>query len=696
MQVKSSSCGLKKPKLRLIQLLLAGYCAASSPGFAADTDFERNEDVLTRGESLPTGVQITPTAARGALFQTLNPDLPTRPDFVAGQAVTTVTSPDGKTLLILTSGYNRNNGADGARVAAESNEYVFVYDISNGSPIKRQALQVPNTFSGMVWNPNGREFYVAGGPDDNIHVFQNNSGAWAETAVIALDHDKGLSVSNKPNAAGIAVNASGTRLVVANHSNDSISVVDLVARAKIGELDLRPGKINAADSGKPGGAYPFWVAIKGDQKAYVTSQRDREVVVVDISGAQPVFERRIAVGGQPNKMLLNADQSVLFVANGNSDSVSAIDTRADQVIEEFTTTAPEAVFSNNDKLKGSNPNSLALTPNERLLMVTNGGTNSVAVIRLARKLYQARASDLKGNDGDETSDRVNENSRVIGLIPTGSYPNSVSVSKDGAWLYVVNGKSNAGPNPEGCRDTSSIAAGALDNCRASNQYIWQLTKAGFLALPMPSGAQLAQLTWQVAKNNRFPKTLDTDQSAAKMAFLRNRIQHVIYVIKENRTYDQILGDLEKGNGDPRLAVFPEAITPNHHALARNFVTLDNFLVSGEVSNDGWVWSTAARTTDRTEKAVSVAYAGRITGSDSGSGTNRRINVGLSTVEERQAVNPKLPDDPDLLPGTTDIGAPDREGAPGAAFLWDGALRAGLTIRNYGVYGNNIKNLSVNK
>lgn len=718
MQVESRSDITRKLKPRLAGLLLGGFlCVASLPGIAEDAQFGRHEGALTSGESIPSGVEITPTAARDALFQALNPDLPTWPDFVAGQAVTTTTSPDRKTLLILTSGFNRNSGPDGKRIPEESNEYVFVYDISDKKPVKQQVIQVPNTFSGMAWNPSGKEFYVSGGPDDNVHVYNNAGAAWAETAVIALGHAKpgpddlgGLSNNNKPNAAGLAVNAAGTLLVVANHENDSISVIDLVARSKLGELDLRSGKINAADKSQPGGAYPFWVAIKGDGKAYITSQRDREVVVVDINGAQPVFQRRIDVGGQPNKILLNANQTLLYVANGNSDTVSTIDTDSDRVIEEFATTAPREVFRNRDNLKGSNPNSLALTPDERFLLVTNGGTNSLAVIKLDRKLRKnvasVKAEEEDDDESNEKAERADEKapllhetrgprgkSKVIGLIPTGRYPNSVSLSKDGAWLYIVNGKSNAGPNPGACIDNSSTAPGSQDKCRASNQYVWQLTKAGFLAMPMPSGSELARLTWQVAKNNRFPKAVDFDHAAAKMKYLRGRIDHVIYVIKENRTYDQILGDLEKGDGDPSLTAFPEPISPNHHALARTFVTLDNVFDSGEVSGDGWNWTTAARTTDYTEKTVPTAYGGRRSFTYDWEGDNRNVNVGVPTVAERQAINPKLPGDPDLLPDTADVAAPDVEGEAGAGYLWDGALRAGLTIRNYGVFGDNINHVT---
>jgi DNA-binding beta-propeller fold protein YncE len=684
--------GARPHARRVLSLLCAsGFLLAPACGLANEAEFNRHQGNLVKGESIPTGVEITPAVARGALFQPLNPDLASRPDFFAGQAVTTVTSPDGKTLLVLTSGFNRNNDAAGKPVAAESNEYVFVYDISGQTPVKRQVLQVPNTFVGMAWNPNGKEFYVSGGRDDNVHIYAQAGGAWAEVAAVALGHAStgagnlgGLSIDNRPNAAGLAVNAAGTRLVVANHENDSVSVLDLTTRTKLAELDLRPGKISAADRGKPGGAYPFWVAIQGNSKAYVTSQRDREVVVVDIDRA--LVLRRIRVGGQPNKALLNKDQSLLFVANGNTDTVSTIDTASDKVVAEFATTAPKDVFENPKRLKGSNPNSLALTPDERFLLVTNGGSNSVAVIKLVKDKEDKDDSEKPSGGGAERSKVRN---RVVGLIPTGRYPNSVSLSRDGSRVYVVNGKSNAGPNPAACRDSNSIAADSQNNCNAANQYIWQQTKAGFLSMPMPSGAELASLTWQVAKNNYFPKTVGGDRNEAKLARMRSQIKHVIYVIKENRTYDQVLGDLPRGNGDPRLAVFGAATTPNLHRLASNFVTLDNFLDSGEVSGDGWNWTTAGRTTDYTEKTVSVAYGGRRSFTYDWEGDNRNINVGLPTLAERLAQNPALPNDVDLLPGTADVAAPDVEGAAGLGYLWDGALRAGLTVRNYGIYVDNI-------
>ena len=608
--------------------------------------------MLYAGEQLPTGKQITPTAAKGAVFEPLNPDLPPPfSKFVADHAVTTATSPDGNILLILTSGYNRNRDAKGKPVASASNEYVFVYDISTSPAVKLQVLQVPNTFVGLAWNPNGKEFYVSGGVDDNVHVFVKGSSGRPEAASpIPLGHpDKPGQVS--PASAGLAVNAAGNRLVVANYENDSISIVDIPGRTKIAELDLRPGKTDPSRHGVAGGEYPYWVAIQGNSKVYVSSIRDREIVTVDISGPLPKITGRIAVNGQPNKMILNKAQTLLYVALDASDQVAIIDTARDRVKSYLGVSG-----QNRAGLKGSNPNSLAMSPDERTLYVTNGGTNSVAVVELS-------------GDGSAGS--------VAGLIPTGWYPESVSLNRQGSVLYVVNGKSNAGPNPGGCRNPS-----ANTPCPAANQYIWQLTKAGFLTIPVPARDELRRLTEQVAANNNFEATRDRN---AILSSLRGKIEHVIYVVKENRTYDQVLGDLDRGNGDPALAIFPERLTPNFHQLARQFVTLDNFYDSGEVSGDGWNWSTSARTADSVEKTAPVTYAGRGLDYDY-EGTNREINVGLATTAARLAADPEQPDDPDLLPGTADVSAGDGpEDEAGTGYLWDAALRAHLSVRNYGFF-----------
>ena len=627
---------------------------------------------LQYGEFIPTGVSITPTAAKGSTFQPLNPDLSSDPAFTAGQAVTTAISPDGKTLLILTSGYNSQNFASGPNMGKtnpdESNEYIFVYNIAGPAPLKLQVLKIPNAFDGLVWNPSGKEFYASGGTDDTVHVFVAGPSGWVEDpkSPIMLGHAKKVTFGQiAPAAAGIAVTANGTKLVVANYENDSISVVDIPSRVKVDELDLRPG------NGLPGGEYPFWVAIKGSDTAFVSSERDREVVAVNISGVHPLIAHRIHLKGQPIRLILNDKQTRLYVTEATSDSVAVIDSSSYQMLEEISTTAPSSVFENRRHYKGSSPNSLALSPDQNTLYVTNGGANSLAVIRLA------------SNDQSTSS---SQRSELIGLIPTGWYPNSVSASADGLTLYVVNGKSNAGPNPQACVDKASIAPGGSSAaCSGVNQYVWQLTKAGFLTVPVPPDQDLELLTEQVAQNNAYLRDRDRNRDDRLIRLLRQKIQHVIYIVKENRTYDQILGDLEKGNGDPSITVYPQAFTPNQHRLASRFVDLDNFYDSGEVSGDGWNWSTAARAADTIEKTEPINYAGRGLAYDY-EGTNRNINVGLGTIADRHAANPLTPSDPNLLPGPADVSAPDSpEGQEGAGYLWDSALRAGLSVRNYGFF-----------
>lgn len=602
---------------------------------------------------MPSGQMITPLAPKGAQFSQLNPGLADLPSYTAGQAVKTAISPDGNTLLILTSGFNRINDAQGHRVARDSNEYVFVYDIGHGQLKQEQTLQVPNTFFGIAFAPSGTQFYVSGGVDDDIHVFNNAGGQWTEAgAPIPLGHREGVGIHQSPTVANVAVTADGKTLVAADIYNDSISLVDLATRTKVGELDLRPGVIDPAQRGIAGGESPFGVAVKGSSTAYISSLRDREIDVVDIAHpSHPKFLRRIAVPGNPNSVLLNARGTRLYVAADNSDRVSVIDTGTNRIIESIRTTAPAGVLRGPRQLPGAAPNGLALSPDARTLYVTNGGMNAIAVISIAPE----RAH------------------RVEGLIPTGWYPQSVSVSRDGRTIYDVNSKSDPGPNALRRKRGEHPAKGSVD--LAANQYILQLEKAGLQAIPTPDRAELGWLTRKVAKND-FLDRVPNPQDEQTMAALRERIKHVIYIVKENRTYDQVLGDLDRGNGDPSLAEFGSIITPNEHRLAQQFVDLDNILCSGEVSGNGWPWSTAARETDFDVKTVPISYAGR--------GAPRGVNVDMATVAEREMADPSYPKDPNLLPGTNDENAPDGpDGEKQKGFLWSAALRHGLTVRNYG-------------
>ncbi|HYA68273.1 MAG TPA: beta-propeller fold lactonase family protein, partial [Acidimicrobiales bacterium] len=441
---------------------------------------------------IPTSQFITPTATPGSTFQPLNPHLTQLPDFTAGQAVTSVVSPDNRTMLVLTSGYNLNLDSNGNNVAATSNEYVFVFDISKGAPVQTQVLEVPNTYVGLVFAPDGATFYVTGGVDDDVHRFQLEGGSWAESgAAIELNNGPGNGITKGiapvpavgfpgippfvgAQAAGVAVSADATTLAVANYENDSVSLVS-VATGQVRAFDLRPGKSDPSKAGVPGGEFPYWLAFKGSDRLYVSSLRDREIVVLDVSGAAPAVVARIALKGNPTKMILNRAQTRLLAASDNSDTVDIIDTASNQLLGSIDTTSPGEVPK---VRRGSSPNSLALSPDEKTLYVTNAGTNSIALIKL---------------------DDSQSGGRVEGLIPTGWYPNSVSVSTDGRTLYVVNAKSKTGPSPRQCTDVGP-GPYQIDACPASlqngsaNEYVLQQTKAGLLTVPVPHGLSLAELT----------------------------------------------------------------------------------------------------------------------------------------------------------------------------------------------------------
>jgi YVTN family beta-propeller protein len=636
----------------------------ASVAFAALGQTAWAADILADGDGL------TPSAVPHAVFQPLNPHLSGYETYTAGQAISTAISPDGKTLLILTSGYNLLEDSSGNNIPAASNEYVFIYNIANDVPVETQVLTVPNTYVGIAFSPSGTNFYVSGGVNDEIHAYAQSNGLWAETGTpIALGHKPipndpfsagGIGIEAPPETASIGVTADGTKLVADNFYNDSVSIITLANNA-IDEVQLRPGLINAADSGKPGGEYPFGLAIKGSDTAYISSVRDREIDVVGLTGT-PALLKRIKVPGNPLKMILNKSGSRLYVATDNADAVEVINTSNNRLIASIPTIAPKDVLAMAEQYRGVDPNSLALSPDEKTLYVTNGGTNSLAVI------------DLSANTP-----------AVTGLIPTGDLPNAVSISKDGKYFYVVNGRSTPGPNPGNC-STNGYSSAEYAKCAAANQYILQLSKAGFLSGPIPTGAALAKATAQVAQNDHFADMPSaTDEKT--MAFLHRHIKHIIYIIRENRTYDQILGDLGEGNGDPSLTEFGATITPNAHAEATNFVDLDNFYDVGEVSGNGWPWSTSAHESDMGAKNLAVNYAGRGLTYD-WEGTNRNINVAIATLAGREQELPLygavLPDPADVLPGTASIAAPDSPmGDAQKGYLWDSALRAGLTVRNYG-------------
>jgi YVTN family beta-propeller protein len=684
------------PKKRLYILNAMLFALAPSLAMAQSGSGHTTLPVgnYSTGSILPTGQVITPLAAPGSTLQVLSTGLRADGNADAAEAVNTALSSDGKTLLVLTSGWNKGNRLpDGTSITFPTldpitgaavgkttlSEWVLVYAVNaNGTVTKQQQINVPSTYSGLAWAPDGARFYVSGGQDDRVYVYRSNGSQFVPDApFVLLGHNsnqnapfpnydgsilKGTKAAQAVTfggsslivggavVAGLALSRDSKTLIAANFENDSISIVDTATRTIVREVKFfTPGGTVAQ------GEFPYDVVVLSNpdgsaKTAFVTSQRDDQVMVVDILSGNFTS---IPVGDQPNRMALSKDQATLYVVNGNSDTVSVISTTSETVLDTISLSRP------GEKYKGSNPNSAALSPDEETLYVTLGFENAVAVV------------DLKSR-------------HVSGRIPTGWYPTSVSVSKDGARLYVCTFKSNSGPNPANgpAPNTTFVATRSLP-----------LEKAQLNIIPVPDNPALSALSRQVDDNNG----VSNRHTDPMMAFLKSRIDHVIYIVKENKTYDQVLGDLPRGNGDPTLTQYPQPVSPNHHSLATTFGLLDNFYDSGQVSGDGWGWSTYAQTTDYNEKTIAVNYGNGGNGvTYDTEGTSRLIGVGIPdfapnpspfTVRLTTLLDPS--GSSAIMPGPKNVsnpsGSDDLDADAVGGHLWDSALRQQKTVRNYGFF-----------
>src|SRR5215831_7654672 len=242
------------------------------------------------------GLYITPTALSHAVQQELNPGLTNYPNFIAGEAVKAVVSPDGTTLAVLTAGMNSLYDSNGNVDAAASTQFLFLYDISGNNkkkPALKQVIQQLNAHVGLVWAPNGQTLYAAGDCDDAVYVYSSNGTSFALNKQISLGHAPNGCVSNtanrtglglgvEPNVAGLAISPDGKTVVAVNNYNDSISVIDTATGTVQYEYDLRPFSSSGAPAGTKGGTFPFAVVLNG-AVAYVSADRDREIVAVNVS-----------------------------------------------------------------------------------------------------------------------------------------------------------------------------------------------------------------------------------------------------------------------------------------------------------------------------------------------------------------------------------------------------------------------------
>jgi hypothetical protein len=355
-----------------------------------------------------------------------------------------------------------------------------------------------------------------------------------------------------------------------------------------------------------------------------------EVAVVDLKSNEVVD--RWKTEEHPNEMLLTKDGRLLYVANANRNTVTVIDTVRGETVETlWAALHPQSPA-------GSTPNSLALSPDEKTLFVANANINTIAVLDVS----------------------VRGKSRSLGFIPSGWYPTSVRVTPDGKTLLVANGKGIVSKaNPKGPQPGKAAAPGT------AVEYIGSLFKGTLSIINLPERAaferQLEGYTADAYRCSPLRKDNAPNLKRPENSPIPGRlgdpspIKHCIYIVKENRTYDQVFGDMKEGNGDPSLCLFPEAVTPNHHKLAREFVLLDNFYVESEVSADGHEWSMAAYATDYVEKFWPLSY-----------GHNKSKKFAYPSEGH--------------FPIAT----------PAGGYLWDSALAAGVSFRSYGEFVQNGK------
>jgi YVTN family beta-propeller protein len=508
----------------------------------------RKPGPTARGTLLPNGWTLTPTGQQIPVS-----DLP----------MNMVLSRDGRYLLVTTNG----NGE----------QTVNIIDAQRGQSV--QNIVVKKSWLGLEFAPDGKRFYVSGGDDNEVLLFDFADGKATAAGKINLGSSAYHALSDRERAearrkgqgeyafpAGLAVTPDGQRLYVAENLSNKVAVVDLAAKHVVTKIEV--------------GEYPYDCLVAPDGKrVYVSNWGARNLSVIDT--ASNSVSGTIATGDHPNDLEITRDGKTLYVANANSNSVSVIDTTQLKEIEAISTALhPKAPI-------GSTPNAVALTPDEKTLFVANADNNNIAMIDVATR----------------------GKSEVEGFLPTGWYPTSVRVSRNGKHLFVANGKGVASAaNPKGPQPGKQTDR---------SQYIGQLLKGTVSLIPLPNRARLAQLTKQTYANSPYTDELLKAARAPRVKTAipvrvgdPSPIKHVIYIVKENRTYDQVLGDIKEGNGDPNLCLFGEEVTPNQHALAREFVLFDNFYVDSEVSADGHNWSMAAYATDYVEKTWPTNYSSR--------------------------------------------------------------------------------------
>ena len=610
-----------KNRSRLALLVLALLALAASLALARRKKKEDNPVPLPTSKLLPA-------------------ETPGEPQQLNSLPVTVVLSPDRRYLAILNNGYGTAESKHGESIAIAETRNGHVTDFAD----PRFGIHAHQTyFIGLAFSTDGKKLYAsvgsitnptgerAGDTGNGIAVYRFEDGRispehfipiplqdLAPGKRVARDLAKVPSGKAIPYPAGLAVvNRNGREelLVADNYSDDVI------------EIDTNSGKINRRFdlSTRPEvpSAFPYGVVATADGRhAFCSLWNASRVVELDLEKGTversiPLLEPKshTAAGSHPTALLLSANENLLYVALSNADTVAVVHIASGKLVRLLSTKLPGQTYG------GTFPEGLAQSEDGNRLFVANASTDSVAVFDVGKVRRMSPAAKLATD-------------AALGFIPTDWYPTAVAVR--GKDLFIASGKGRgAGPNPNRAY-IPTLLHGSLAR--------FDLTKLD---------AQFPLLTDQVAALNLMNGT------SGSLPFRNgNPIHHVIYIIKENRTYDQIFGDLGVGDGDSSLTMYGEDITPNQHKLARQFGVVDNFYDSGEVSGNGHVWSTAAITSDYTEKTWQIAYRGK----------ERTYDFEGEIAGEY----PLEQDEPDV-------------DEPQTGYIWANVARHGLTYRHYGEF-----------
>ena len=450
----------------------------------------------------------------------------------------------------------------------QSLQSIQLIDVKNEKILDN--VEVPTSWYGLKFSADEKFLYTSGGNDNRIlkYAIRNNK-------LILKDSIKlGKKWPRKISPAGIEIDDAKNLLYVVTKENDSLYVINLKNKKRIAAQKL--------------GGEAYTCLLSPDKKLlYISCWGCDKIYIYNTETKK--FSGEIPVGDNPNELCLTKNGKYLFVANANDNSVSVINTSEQKVIE----TLSASLFP--DAPPGSTSNGLALSEDEKTLYIANADNNCLAVF--------------------DVSDPGKSISK--GFIPTGWYPTNVKLI--GNKIFVSNGKGFSsianpfGPNPT--RKRGEVIWHGADTSR-KEQYIAGLFWGTMSTIDEPDEKQLSiysQLVYQNSPYNKEKESLSKGEPGNPIPMKIgdiSPIKYVFYIIKENRTYDQVLGDVKEGNGDPSLVLFGEKYTPNQHKLAKEFVLLDNFYCDGEVSADGHNWSLGAYATDYLEKNWPTNYGGR--------------------------------------------------------------------------------------